>query len=160
MQDSDLQQLNSSPGIVGSSQVIVANSPSAGHVDFSILPISSFSQATMVDDDDNASLDSCMLSSAPSLFPTQSLGTMRSIPALAGLHQGEHSANDSTGEGSSIPAIFLGSKKARKSWVWDTNNGEEYLEHGKWQWHCVRCESGVSSYLIYLCLLTFQLGVP
>ena len=44
---------------------------------------------------------------------------------------------------SSIPEHFLTTKKIRKSWVWDTAHGEEYLEGTKWRWRCQHCKLSV-----------------
>jgi len=41
---------------------------------------------------------------------------------------------------SSIPEHFLTTKKIRKSWVWDTTHGQEYLEGTKWRWRCQHCK--------------------
>jgi len=40
---------------------------------------------------------------------------------------------------STIPDHFLATKKIRKSWVWGSAHGEEYLEGGKWRWRCQHC---------------------
>ena len=111
--------------------------PQLSQDDDPILSLSSSSQAILIAED-AMSQDSSVLSSAPSFLLTPSLRTMRSIPE--GLQAASSSLIEPAASGVTPPSIFSESKKARKSWVWDSVNGEEYLAHGKWRWRCVRCK--------------------
>ena len=95
---------------------------------------------------DQASQASSILSTAPS-FSTMSLPMQSGMICLSGGIQdqrrgGVASPTPSELEGTagpSVPEIFLKTKKARKSWVWNAIHGEEYLEDGRWRWRCARC---------------------
>ena len=106
------------------------------------MPDSSYFQwpSSQADEPASQSQGSTVLSSAPSCLQIPSRwGSSGNVHDVE-MDFEEGLSNDS--EKDDVPVIFVGSKKARKSWVWNSVNGEEYWEpkHGKWRWRCVRCE--------------------
>ena len=85
---------------------------------------------------------STILGSAPSFLKTPPSSAAKTEPEdISDLDLADTGSQPKEEEGAaSVPAIFLESKKIRKSWVWDASNGEEFLEDGKWRWRCVRCK--------------------
>jgi hypothetical protein len=97
-----------------------------------------------MDDDEGSSI----FSSSTNALIVPSLRTTRSFQTL--LHSrsshGQEGLVDEPDEnlnydGENIPAIFQQAKKCCKSWIWESRNGEEYLERGKWRWRCAICRS-------------------
>ena len=56
------------------------------------------------------------------------------------VHQSQSSSLLSLRADREIPEIFSAKRKGRTSFVWEKQNGQEYLQDRKWQWKCVRCK--------------------
>ena len=56
------------------------------------------------------------------------------------VHQSQSSSLLSLRADREIPEIFNAKRKGRTSFVWEKQNGQEYLQDRKWQWKCVRCK--------------------